>query len=219
MDDQSLLRMGFALILDGEDDIEVVGEASDGAEAVRMVERAGARRGADGCADAGAWTASRPPAPSRPRRCGGTDHHPDHLRPGRVRLCGPAGRGQRLPAQGRGARGAGPGDPAGELAATPWWRRGSPSGCWKTLSAPRPDARPCPATRCWRTSRPASSRCWRPSRRGSPTPRSPTQLFLSEATVKTHVRRILTKLHLRDRVQVVVYAYETGLVTPSNPDF
>lgn len=44
-------------------------------------------------------------------------------------------------------------------------------------------------------------------------------LFLSEATVKTHVRRILTKLHLRDRVQVVVYAYETGLVTPSNPDY
>ncbi len=38
--------------------------------------------------------------------------------------------------------------------------------------------------------------------------------FLSEATVKTHVRRILTKLDLRDRVQVVVWAYETGLVVP-----
>lgn len=41
------------------------------------------------------------------------------------------------------------------------------------------------------------------------------KFFLAEATVKTHVRRILTKLHLRDRVQAVVYAYETGLVTPS----
>jgi DNA-binding NarL/FixJ family response regulator len=40
-------------------------------------------------------------------------------------------------------------------------------------------------------------------------------LVLSEATVKTHVGRILTKLDLRDRVQVVVFAYEIGLVQPS----
>lgn len=40
------------------------------------------------------------------------------------------------------------------------------------------------------------------------------KLFLSEATVKTHVRRILTKLELRDRVQVVVFAYEHGIVVP-----
>ena len=40
------------------------------------------------------------------------------------------------------------------------------------------------------------------------------QLFLGEATVKTHVSRVLSKLNLRDRVQAVVYAYETGVVTP-----
>jgi DNA-binding NarL/FixJ family response regulator len=39
-------------------------------------------------------------------------------------------------------------------------------------------------------------------------------LTVSEATVKTHVGRILTKLGLRDRVQVVVFAYETGIVRP-----
>lgn len=39
-------------------------------------------------------------------------------------------------------------------------------------------------------------------------------LHLSPATVKTHVARILSKLDLRDRVQLVVPAYECGLVTP-----
>jgi DNA-binding NarL/FixJ family response regulator len=40
------------------------------------------------------------------------------------------------------------------------------------------------------------------------------RLFLAEQTVKTHVGRVLGKLHLRDRAQAVVFAYEAGVVTP-----
>jgi DNA-binding NarL/FixJ family response regulator len=41
-------------------------------------------------------------------------------------------------------------------------------------------------------------------------------LFLSHATVKTYVTRILTKLGLRDRTQAVVFAYESGIIRPGN---
>jgi DNA-binding NarL/FixJ family response regulator len=40
------------------------------------------------------------------------------------------------------------------------------------------------------------------------------RLFVSPATAKTHVSRAMTKLRARDRAQLVVFAYETGLVRP-----
>jgi DNA-binding NarL/FixJ family response regulator len=50
--------------------------------------------------------------------------------------------------------------------------------------------------------------------RGLSNPEICERLFISDATAKTHVARILQKLGVRDRVQAVIYAYETGLVSP-----
>jgi DNA-binding NarL/FixJ family response regulator len=44
-----------------------------------------------------------------------------------------------------------------------------------------------------------------------------TELFVAETTIKTHVTRIMMKLGVRDRVQAVVLAYETGIITPGQP--
>ena len=52
-DDQTLVRAGFRMILDARDDIEVVGEAEDGAEAATLADDRGPRRRVDGRADAG----------------------------------------------------------------------------------------------------------------------------------------------------------------------
>ena len=52
--------------------------------------------------------------------------------------------------------------------------------------------------------------------RGLSNPEICERLVISDATAKTHVARILQKLDLRDRVQAVIYAYETGIVAPGS---
>ena len=42
-----------------------------------------------------------------------------------------------------------------------------------------------------------------------------SDLFVEESTVRTHVKRIQMKLQLRDRVQIVIFAYETGMSLPA----
>lgn len=44
-----------------------------------------------------------------------------------------------------------------------------------------------------------------------------SELFISDSTVRTHIRHILSKLSLRDRIQAVVFAYDAGVVAPARP--
>ena len=75
---------------------------------------------------------------------------------------------------------------------------------------PRPPKTPSPADRL-------SGRevdVWRAVARGLTNAEIARDLFVSEATVKTHVAHLLAKLELRDRAQAIIAAYETGLVRP-----
>jgi DNA-binding NarL/FixJ family response regulator len=76
-----------------------------------------------------------------------------------------------------------------------------------------PDDRPPPAT-VWQALTQREHEIVREVARGRSNAEIADALFVTEATVKTHIGRILAKVGLRDRVQLVVLAYETGLVRP-----
>ena len=130
VDDQALIRAGFRMILEAEEDIEVVGECADGTQAVDSVAPAQARRGADGHPHAGD---GRHRGHAADRRASDGEAGPrvlmlttfdldeyvyDALRAGR----------QRLPAEGRAGRAARGRHPRGRRRATRCWRRRSRSG-------------------------------------------------------------------------------------------
>jgi hypothetical protein len=63
----------------------------------------------------------------------------------------------------------------------------------------------------------ASARADPPWRRGTSNGEIAEHLYISVATAKAHVARLLTKLGARDRVHLVIAAYEAGLVSPQGP--
>ena len=212
VDDQALVRAGLKLVIDSQPDMTVVGEAGDGRAALEAL----AVTTADvvlmdvrmPVLDGVAATARLIERDGDARAARGRAHD---VRPRRVRLLrAPRGR-QRLPAQGRRARGA-----ARRRSAR--WPSGdavvAPSATRRLLeqvaraAARRARGRPAPRD----ADRARARRCCWPSPAARRTPRSATELYMAEATVKTHVGRLLAKLDARDRVQLVVFAYEAGLV-------
>ncbi len=213
VDDQALMRMGFAMVLDAEDDLEVVGEAGDGATALAQVR------------------ALRPDVVLMDVRMPGmngieaterlTAEHPE------VRvlvlttfdLDEYAFAALRAGASGFLLKDA---EPAALVTAI----RTVASG--EAVVAPRVTRRMLelfaphlPVHADAPTSgtdprlaelTPREVEVLRVVARGLSNAEIAAELVLSEATVKTHVGRILAKLEVRDRVQAVIVAYETGLV-------
>src|SRR5262245_23990389 len=210
-DDQDLFRGGFAMILNAQDDITVVGEAADGAEAVSKTVELGPdvvlmdirMPNLDGVA-ATAEICRRTSAKVLVLTMYDHDDHVyDALRAGASGFLlkdvrrDDLVRAVRLVA-------------AGESLLAPTVtrrlieqvvRRGTPRPALTRRLAELTDR---------------ETDTLRILARGLANAEIAAELFVSEHTVKTHVSNVLTKLALRDRAQAVVFAYESGLVVPGS---
>ena len=208
-DDQPMLRLGFRLVLDAQDDMQVVGEAADGAAAVRMT------------------AAMQPTVVLMDVRMPGMDgieatrRIVDSASATRVLILTTFDLDEYVfDALQAGASGFVLKDVAPEslIAAVHTVAAGdallAPSVTRRLIEAYTRDHRP--------TSPPAGIDELTPREleiltlvaRGMSNAEIAERLVVSTATIKTHVGRVLEKLELRDRIQAVVLAYETGIVRP-----
>jgi DNA-binding NarL/FixJ family response regulator len=212
-DDQALMRAGFRMILEAEPDLEVVGEAATGREAVA---EAGRRR-----PDVVLMDVRMPEMngiEATRRLLDGNDHTKvvmlttfdmdeyvfEALRAGASGFLVKDVQPEQLVA---GIRSVASGD---SLLAPSVTRR-----LIREFVRRPPDAlRPPPPELSRLTAR--ELEVLRMMARGRSNAEIATEFFVSEATVKTHVAHLLAKLGVRDRVQAVVFAYESGLVSPGD---
>jgi DNA-binding NarL/FixJ family response regulator len=212
-DDQALLRAGLRALLDAEDDIEVVGEASDGAEAVTLVRETEPdvvlmdirMPGTDGLEATRQIAADQRLSGTRVVVLTTFDLDEYVFEAVRIGASGFLVKDTEPAELLRGVRAVA----AGDALLSPGVTRRL-IGEFATRS--RPGAAP------------AASRLGALTERerevvalvgeGLNNDEIAQRLFLSPATAKTHVSRSMIKLHVRDRAQLVVLAYESGLVRP-----
>jgi DNA-binding NarL/FixJ family response regulator len=210
VDDQEIVRAGFSALLDGQPDLEVVGQASNGAEAVELAARLvpdvilmdvrmpvldglGATRQI--LADV---TPGEPPRVIMLTTFDLDEYVYDALRAGASGFLLKHSSPDELTAAVRVVA-------AGDALLAPSITR----RLVEDFARVQPVL---PATAGGLT--PRETDVLRLIARGQSNREIAATLVLAEQTVKTHVSRILTKLDLRDRAQAVVYAYEAGVVAP-----
>jgi DNA-binding NarL/FixJ family response regulator len=212
VDDQELLRMGFRLVLNSQPDMEVVGEAGDGRDAIALVAQHEPHivlmdvrmPNLDGVAATRAIVDSG----SAARIIILTTFDLDEY----------AYAALRAGASGFLLKDAPPADllsairsvASGEAVVAPSTTRRLLESVVHQLPDPERDARPEPPGLATLT--PRERQVLVAVARGLSNGEIAAKLMLAEATVKSHVGRVLAKLELRDRVQIVVFAYEHGLV-------